>query len=256
MHILILQETCSDAKCQATTSFFSSPGASLPEMMLSEAPPPSPLRRAHSHHFLFPCEAEKGGVSPGPVTPTLPQPTASPTPVHAAPPTSSETRPDRGASPDCSKRLQETRARFEAFESRDQASRECHERLHEPLQSFGCLQGEARAAEEREGTKTWRRMGSDLRKIADQFHVDHAKVSQFGIKFRIALLILSLRSTFPLSCSDFCVSSLLPKCSFCLLFLLAWTWQPLPCNIRTYQHPNCRTRTQIYNCQGITIIKD
>ncbi|XP_042862692.1 uncharacterized protein LOC122247471 [Penaeus japonicus] len=185
----------SDVRCCGLGNYTSSTvewqnlrlGASLPEMMLSEAPPPSPLRRAHSHHFLFPCEAEKGGVSPGPVTPTLPQPTASPTPVHTAPPTSSETRPDEGASSDCSKRLQETRARFEAFESRDQASRECHERLHESVQSVGCLQGEARAAEEREGTKTWRRMGSDLRKIADQFHVDHAKTNTDKSRYCIIL---------------------------------------------------------------------
>ncbi|XP_027231373.2 uncharacterized protein [Penaeus vannamei] len=149
-------------------------GASLSEMMLGDAPPPSPLRRAHSHHFLFPCEPEKG-VAPGATT-SHAQPTAIPTPVQpscAAEPSTSTSRCGGEKRTSCP--TPEARARLESAESRGEIAPECHDRLHEAEQSAVSTQSEAGAAEGSEGAKAWRSMGSDLRKIADQFHVEHAK---------------------------------------------------------------------------------
>lgn len=172
-------------------SSLSSPGASLSEMMLGDAPPPSPLRRAHSHHFLFPCEPEKG-VAPGATT-SHAQPTAIPTPVQpscAAEPSTSTSRCGGEKRTSCP--TPEARARLESAESRGEIAPECHDRLHEAEQSAVSTQSEAGAAEGSEGAKAWRSMGSDLRKIADQFHVEHAKVSQHGVRSRAALPILPL----------------------------------------------------------------
>ncbi|XP_047494660.1 uncharacterized protein LOC125042800 [Penaeus chinensis] len=154
-------------------------GASLSEMMLSDAPPPSPLRRAHSHHFLFPCEPEKG-VAPGATT-SHAQPTAVPTPIQLsskAPPSSSSC----GSEGSSGWPTTEARARLETAETHGEMARDCHDRLHGPEQSVSSVR-----TKEGQGAKAWRSMGSDLRKIADQFHVDHAKNTNHKGRYCIIL---------------------------------------------------------------------
>ncbi|XP_069995075.1 uncharacterized protein [Penaeus vannamei] len=170
--------------------------APLPDVILSNTPPPSPLRRAHSYHFLFPEEAT--------AAPAARSNKPSWAPPRRPPPARAQEEPqeepqERAALATGLGHIQEVRRTL----LREEPPRAHHAPLfpHELPQlswavprlqqasSTGSLAhararahdggpgGErARAEGASEQQRRWKHIGQDLRKLADQFTLDHAKV--------------------------------------------------------------------------------
>ncbi|KAG0721540.1 hypothetical protein GWK47_046265 [Chionoecetes opilio] len=151
----------------------------LPDVILSNTPPPSPLRRARSCHTFFPDKTET--LPPSPLTPPA-------TPGFTA---------DREAGVQALQtglgHIQEVRRRW-----RDNSS---HNPYHLPqlswvlprpphrMSSRGHVKEDADVASEtrslrdeaegghKEAQQRWRLIGADLRMVADQFQLNMSKVS-------------------------------------------------------------------------------
>ncbi|XP_042890460.1 uncharacterized protein LOC122265298 [Penaeus japonicus] len=167
--------------------------APLPDVILSNTPPPSPLRRAHSYHFLFPEEAAPPPTRSNKsswVPPRRPPP-APRDPQQQQPQEGDALRTGLG-------HIQEVR-RTILREERPHPHYPHHShdlpqlswdvpRLHQASSTSSLPHARTYAHEDapvREGGRTeglteqqrrWKHIGQDLRKLADQFTLDHAKV--------------------------------------------------------------------------------
>ncbi|XP_063595106.1 uncharacterized protein LOC134772030 [Penaeus indicus] len=165
--------------------------APLPDVILSNTPPPSPLRRAHSYHFLFPEES--------PAPPAARSNKSSWAPPRRPPPARAQEEPqERDALRAGLGHIQEVRRTL----LREEPPRAHHAPLPHDLPQLswavprlqqasstsslphartcahdGGPGGErARAEGLTEQERRWKHIGQDLRKLADQFTLDHAKV--------------------------------------------------------------------------------
>ena len=172
---------------------FLSPGTfPLPDVILSNTPPPSPLRRARSCHAFFPEKTEM--QPPSPLTPP------------ATPGVVSDGDGGVQALQTGLSHIQEVRRRL-----RDSFSHNPLQlpqlswtlpRHQRPQSSRGSAREEANSApertlrdeaeevEQREEQQRWRLVGGELRMVADQFQRNRAKVSM-----NVTLRLISLPSS-------------------------------------------------------------
>lgn len=143
----------------------------LPDVILSNTPPPSPLRRAHSYLSFFPEKPTHALPTPPLAPPALDTPPLTPSETHA-----------RAASVE---HIQEVRRRLQNNHPEPQSPHTLPQ-LSWPLPR----PQEEGSQEEREGNqgaegergddeRRWRMVGRDLQKIADEFQLHHGKV---GVK--------------------------------------------------------------------------
>lgn len=135
----------------------------LPDVILSNTPPPSPLRRTRSCHAFFPD------------TPP-PSPLQPPTP----PLTQGSPGVGEGATRGEGEHFEQVRRHVEGGEPSLPRSPDLPQ-LSWPLPSPRRPQApreEEEGDEEEQQQRRWRCMGSDLRKIADQFQLSHSEVSR------------------------------------------------------------------------------
>ncbi|XP_047494316.1 uncharacterized protein LOC125042605 isoform X2 [Penaeus chinensis] len=181
--------------------------APLPDVI--RASPPSPLRRAHSYHFLFPED------SPAPPPARSNKSSWSP-PRRPPPPARAQEEPqERDALRAGLGHIQEVRRTL----LREEPPRAHHAPLPHDLprlswavprlqqaastsslpHAHSCAHdggpgGErARAEGLTEQERRWKHIGHDLRKLADQFTLDHAKVRLLGARTDLPVAALGAR---------------------------------------------------------------
>ncbi|ROT66831.1 hypothetical protein C7M84_015118 [Penaeus vannamei] len=181
----------------------------LPDLVTSNTPPASPLRRAHSYHFLFPEKPSAASRARRPPTPSAHAPRDTPPTPSRSTPTLSPSRVGGVGSPAREgerltaglKHIQEVRQKvrkdprfldrrqhdlpqltWEVPRYRDvQAAQEGKERGERGDKGDGDEEGEERKrGDETEDGETaqqraWRLVGRDLRKLGDQFALKHAQ---------------------------------------------------------------------------------
>ncbi|KAK7072873.1 hypothetical protein SK128_018981 [Halocaridina rubra] len=182
----------------------------LPDVILSNTPPPSPLRRAHSYHFLFP---EKTEGTQGRVTTSALQrsfsflPTPPPTPLspqgeaHRGSICSTAGDNDREVNnvrtglshiQEVRRKLPDPPAHFQPHEPLPQLTWEVpaiqrsrrveYSSANQPTRNRESPDGSSKKAEKsgmvKEEGDRLRQIGNDLRRIADQFQLDNGKVSK------------------------------------------------------------------------------
>ncbi|CAL4180088.1 unnamed protein product [Meganyctiphanes norvegica] len=172
------QLVCSNNHRNGTSAIH---GPMLPDLIL-DTPPPSPLRRAHSYHFIFPEKSYQTDLPPTPTSSLLPSQYSLPPPTPTSlPPTPSTAGDEDHSVPTMSvERIQAVRrqiladpeARVPPLHHLPQLTWDVplpsHVRSPQPL-----LQIPQQQTEEQ---RTCRTVGDDLRRIADKFHLDHAMV--------------------------------------------------------------------------------
>ncbi|CAL4124621.1 unnamed protein product [Meganyctiphanes norvegica] len=158
-------------------------GPMLPDLIL-DTPPPSPLRRAHSYHFIFPEKSTHKELPPTPTSSLPPSPHSLPPTPTSLPPTPSTADNEELVVPTMSvERLRAVRRQILA----DPEARIPPGPHHLPQLTWDVpLPSRARSPQqesqlpqqETEEQRTWRTAGGDLRRIADKFHLDHALIRQ------------------------------------------------------------------------------
>ncbi|XP_045587781.1 uncharacterized protein [Procambarus clarkii] len=156
--------------------------ATLPDVILSNTPPPSPLRRAQSYLSFFPEKSPHAL----PVLPTLDTPPATPSdPTVGVARAASVGRLEEGGRDESVKtsleHIQEVRRRLQSDHPHPPNTLpQLSWPLPRPHRSPQ-RQGEESSLEDGDRAQDdeiqYRRVGRELRKIADQFHVSNAKVS-------------------------------------------------------------------------------
>lgn len=170
----------------------------LPDVILSNTPPPSPLRRAHSYHSFFPEKSRTQTTTPLP-PPSLETPPATPTARledgrNGPARTSSVDRLMNGEESVKTglEHIQEVRRRVQNDPHHQQDLPQLSWALPSPhhhpqrqvergssedeRESNQRETGNVQRGEAEEEQERWRRVGGDLRKIADQFQQKHDKV--------------------------------------------------------------------------------
>ncbi|XP_042880510.1 uncharacterized protein LOC122258564 [Penaeus japonicus] len=181
----------------------------LPDLVTSNTPPSSPLRRAHSYHFLFPEKPSIASRARMPPTPSAHARNTPPPPSQSTPSLPSSRAGGVASSGDRLttglKHIQEVRQRVRKDPSfLDRRQNGLPQLTWEvpryrnvstadegkKIDQRGCWvdeddgsgeerkeeeEGEPREGEETAQQRTWRLIGRDLRKLGDQFAVKHSQ---------------------------------------------------------------------------------